>query len=324
MFTFKRPDFQVEHVMRLMLAVVSCVVILLGCGGDDDGGGGGAIAGNAQIFWSVANCPEGESLSIIAQAYDDANDYITYGGPWTCSTETGIISGITVGTNRKIVLFAEDPNGGFRYRGQENGIEIEENMTTPVDETQFYPFVATLTEPEDGVDVASSFSMNWNDLQEARVARFVIQISDDTEFANIVLEDSIPGRSYSPIGLDTGVVYYWRVICQDVFGNEGVASDVWKFTMLPPIATIEIPEGGAILSVDFNIDFKGKGEDQEEGLLPDEALVWFSDIDGQLGTGRTLEKKLSIGTHVITLTVTNSLGYTGSDSITITIREPEA
>src|SRR5207302_4168861 len=50
------------------------------------------------------------------------------------------------------------------------------------------------------------------------------------------------------------------------------------------------------------------------------SLVWTSDRDGRLGTGRSITtSSLSVGDHRITASVTNSLGTAGSASITVTV-----
>jgi hypothetical protein len=64
--------------------------------------------------------------------------------------------------------------------------------------------------------------------------------------------------------------------------------------------------------------FDGSASDAEDGDLT-ASLVWTSNLDGQIGTGGSFSKVLSDGTHVITASVTDSGGNTGSDSITITV-----
>ena len=64
----------------------------------------------------------------------------------------------------------------------------------------------------------------------------------------------------------------------------------------------------------------GDGFDLEDGSLPDGSLAWTSDLDGPLGSGRTLERNdLSEGKHLITLDVTDSQGKHATASITLNI-----
>lgn len=61
-------------------------------------------------------------------------------------------------------------------------------------------------------------------------------------------------------------------------------------------------------------------QDFEEGNLPNHRVNWVSSLNGNLGTG--LQKtvtNLSIGTHIITATATDTLGATASAAINITV-----
>lgn len=52
----------------------------------------------------------------------------------------------------------------------------------------------------------------------------------------------------------------------------------------------------------------------------DTAFAWRSDLEGELGVGRKLYfDDLRLGQHTITLTVTDSDGFIGTDSISILI-----
>ena len=54
----------------------------------------------------------------------------------------------------------------------------------------------------------------------------------------------------------------------------------------------------------------GSAIDLEDGTLPDAALAWTSSLSGTLGTGHLLHvTDLVTGTHVITLTATDSTGH---------------
>lgn len=69
----------------------------------------------------------------------------------------------------------------------------------------------------------------------------------------------------------------------------------------------------------------GRGTDPEDGELPDSALRWFSDVDGELGTGRAIEVILSNGgcesrvDHTIRLEATDSAGNVDADTIVVPV-----
>ena len=89
-----------------------------------------------------------------------------------------------------------------------------------------------------------------------------------------------------------------------------------------PTVTITSPTDGASFEYGTDIDFTGSATDSKDGDLSGAALVWTSDKDGQIGTGTAFtEYNLSPGTHVITLTATNSQGETDAKSVTITVKD---
>ena len=66
--------------------------------------------------------------------------------------------------------------------------------------------------------------------------------------------------------------------------------------------------------------FRGESIDAEDGNLSGASLVWSSSIDGVLGTGVTYSSaSLSAGTHIITLTGTDSQGLSSSATASIFI-----
>ncbi len=87
-----------------------------------------------------------------------------------------------------------------------------------------------------------------------------------------------------------------------------------------PTATIRTPEDNAAFSENDKVTFSGSGTDSENGTLTGGALEWHSSKDGMLGIGTSMRNvSLSNGTHVITLTVTDTSGGTGSTAINVIV-----
>ncbi|MEJ7728567.1 MAG: hypothetical protein WKG00_05080, partial [Polyangiaceae bacterium] len=85
-----------------------------------------------------------------------------------------------------------------------------------------------------------------------------------------------------------------------------------------PSASISHPGDGETRKVGVPIPFIGAGTDPEDGDIPGASLVWESSLDGLLGTGASFDAALTtVGTHVVTLTATDSDGNLGSDSLTL-------
>ena len=90
-------------------------------------------------------------------------------------------------------------------------------------------------------------------------------------------------------------------------------------------ATIYFPSGGITFGQGQEFRLWGQITDPDQpttdvhGVLDDD-LVWESNIDGPLGTGRELWASLStVGTHTITISYTDPLGVRGEDSITVNV-----
>jgi hypothetical protein len=87
-----------------------------------------------------------------------------------------------------------------------------------------------------------------------------------------------------------------------------------------PVTSILSPVHDSILPSTDNVKFSGSGFDLEDGELPDSSLVWYSQRDGILGTGKTLTAShLSPGNHIITLKGTDSDNKAGETSIPVRV-----
>ncbi|HET7088809.1 MAG TPA: Ig-like domain-containing protein, partial [Anaerolineae bacterium] len=98
--------------------------------------------------------------------------------------------------------------------------------------------------------------------------------------------------------------------------SDGVFSVPLK---LPEIISIE-PPSGATYVVSQTVTFEGVAFDVEDGLLGDAQLQWSSSLQGPLGTGGLLQTAdLIAGTHVVTLTATDSHNNVATATTTITV-----
>ncbi|HVD88784.1 MAG TPA: PKD domain-containing protein [Jatrophihabitantaceae bacterium] len=87
----------------------------------------------------------------------------------------------------------------------------------------------------------------------------------------------------------------------------------------PPALTITAPESGAGFSAGSSVTFSGTANDGEDGPLSSN-IAWSSSADGTLGTGASIQvSTLSVGSHTISASVTDSGGAPATSSINITV-----
>jgi hypothetical protein len=108
-----------------------------------------------------------------------------------------------------------------------------------------------------------------------------------------------------------------RIVMDSDFFNVNYI-DVMPSANQAPSATIASPGDGASFLTTDTINFSGSATDFEDGDLT-QSLVWTSSMDGQIGTGGSVQASLSASDHVITLAATDSQGASGSDAVNITV-----
>jgi subtilisin family serine protease len=85
-----------------------------------------------------------------------------------------------------------------------------------------------------------------------------------------------------------------------------------------PVVTIGSPANGSTYDTGASISFAGTATDSEDGSLTT-SIIWTSNLSGQIGTGGSFSTALSDGTHLLTASVTDSGGRSGSASISLTV-----
>jgi hypothetical protein len=88
----------------------------------------------------------------------------------------------------------------------------------------------------------------------------------------------------------------------------------------PPTVIISAPGAGSTLPSGSAVTFTGSATDPETGPCTT-SLIWTSSLDGQIGTGGSFSKTLSVGTHTITASATDAAGKTGKATITVSVQQ---
>jgi hypothetical protein len=88
-----------------------------------------------------------------------------------------------------------------------------------------------------------------------------------------------------------------------------------------PTVSISTPSSGSSFTENASISFTGSANDTEDGSIG-ASLVWLSSRDGQIGTGASFSRVLSLGTHTVTARVTDSFGAIAQATRTLTVQAP--
>ncbi len=110
----------------------------------------------------------------------------------------------------------------------------------------------------------------------------------------------------------------------DPDGNhEGLVNALGGPVNIAPEVFITSPADGAgPFDSGASINFSGSASDPEDLDITADDLAWTSDLDGSIGSGGIFSTVLSDGTHVITASVIDSGGKTGTASVNITVGTP--
>ncbi|MDK1080170.1 MAG: S8 family serine peptidase [Anaerolineae bacterium] len=178
------------------------------------------------------------------------------------------------------------------------------SITLPVDNSTFDSgatifFEGSASDTEDGDLSASLVWTSDVDGQIGTGASFSTTLSDGNHTITASVSDSAGATGSASISLTVGTV------------NEA------------PTVSITSPADDSTFDSGATILFEGTASDTEDGDLS-ASLVWTSDLDGSIGTGTSFSTTLSDGIHTITASVDDSVGATGSASVSITVGSPPA
>ncbi len=232
----------------------------------------------------------------------------------------------TIAVDDEPTDIAVTPNGSYVYVTHPGDITNPSNDKVSVIGFSGYPHAPSAPTNVSATAGDGEVTISWDNVSGAISYNIYgatsSGVSKDTYKGKI---EDIYSTSYTHTGLTNGTTYYYIVTAENSYGESGESEVVSATpsavgTNTSPTASITSPTDGSTFTGRDTITFSGTGEDAEDGSLTGDSLVWTSSTDGEIGTGTSFEKSdLSVGAHTITLTATDSVGASGSDSVGIII-----
>jgi parallel beta-helix repeat protein len=207
---------------------------------------------------------------------------------------------------------AQNPNGkGDNVSFSTYDIEITNWATAPFNDNLPTPH---LTAPAEGavynIGMPITFSGYTNDTEDGF-------LTDSSLCWSSNKSGSIGTGNFTTSNLTAGK-HKITLTVTDSYGARSEAT-VNITVNSPPTAYITSPTNGQVITYSQSIQFTGYGSDNEDGFLAGSSISWSSNISGNLGNGNFTLNNLSIGKHLINLTVTDSNGSIAYKTVNITI-----
>ncbi|MDA8139726.1 MAG: hypothetical protein M0036_13840 [Desulfobacteraceae bacterium] len=227
----------------LVLAMAAILVAACG-GGSGTGEQTGRSAVSFQVVWdrpvgfhaaSLTDCLDVATVSAEINGTDGT--LLGSGGPWSCSTGSGVIAGLPANRYATITVAGYGADGSLLYYGQnENAIFLTPG-TVDGGVITAGPFVPTLLFPADASPVATNaLELRWQRLLGA--TGYEVDIAMDNSFSgrSTIQQLTIQDGNTTSVRPDAGTlqennIYHWRVRAVSGSNLLGPASAVRQFTL---------------------------------------------------------------------------------------------
>ncbi len=181
------------------------------------------------------------------------------------------------------------------------------------------PPIITIVSPEEG----DSFSIT-------RPVNFVARASDIEDGNLIGVSIVWISEEGTPFGIGESFSYSfessgWKKVFAYAYDrNNAFSLDSTQFFVYSnrsPIVKIKSPVKNSSFLEGTSINLQGDADDPEDGQLNNYSILWYSSLDGFIGTGKLVTGVvLSIGNHILKLIGIDRFGAIGADSININIK----
>ena len=254
----------------------------------------------------------GDSVAFSGSANDTEDGDLTSSLSWTSSLDGAIGSGGSFSTSSLSAgghtISASVTDSGGLSGGDSITLNIEDVNTAPT---------VTITAPADGTVATEgdlvSFTGTAEDSEDGDIKASLVWTSD--------LDGQIgTGGGFSIDTLSVGTHTVTAAVSDSggLSGQDSISIEVASANNTAPVVSISAPTSGSSFTVGDPITFTGSASDTEEGDIT-ASLVWTSNLDGQIGTGGSFATTLTIGTHTVTASATDSGGLSDTETTTVTV-----
>jgi hypothetical protein len=250
-----------------------------------------------------------DSISFTGTASDTEDGTISSSITWSSSLDGSIGTGANVSTSLSVgshQVTASVIDSGGLSDSQVVNITVVEANTAPT---------VSISSPTEG----ASFTFGEN----VTLSGSATDTEDGDISVNIAWSSSRDGILGNGTGVLVSLSEGSHVITATVTDSGGLQdSGVVNVTVTSantaPTVSITDPLSGAQYTFGDTVNLTASASDTEDGDISAN-VSWSSNLDGALGIGSTISPALSVGTHTITASITDSGSLNDSTVITLTI-----
>jgi hypothetical protein len=188
------------------------------------------------------------------------------------------------------------------------------------------PQIGNVTPTTPGTTIAGQYTITWTATDAAsNPLTYTVEYNPDTANSGSqwsVLTSELSQKQWTENfdNLPGGTSAQIRVTATDGVNAVSATSAVFTVSAKLPEVFIGELEWGKDYEYGAEVLLEAEAYDLQDGWLPDNQIVWSSNLNGILGVGETLiVDNLDPGEHIITASATNSSGLSASAQTTLTV-----